>query len=278
MKAARNLAAIDNQIPQLSMPSTGQLVATVVFSLGALAVAYLCWRLARTSGSKWPWAVYIGAGLTFPYESFDGVLGHFVYGQRGMHEIASLYGHPLPVFIVPIYLLYVSPNILWVFHRMENGGFTPRVWWITFLGSAVFAMCFEPPFINSGIWSYYGQNQPLRILGLPFWWIITNEAMLMCSGVLCWTIYHHVLKPWCPGAVWLLVVLVPASVFGIHTAMSAPIFAALNTSDSTAVNNLAAVASNALALLGLLIASRIAARHPQASVTQEPQTPARSGG
>jgi hypothetical protein len=190
-----------------------------------------------------------------------------------MHRIISLYGHPVPVFILPIYLLYVSPAILWVFYRMEHGGFTPRVWWLTFLGSAVFALCFEPPFINTGIRTYYGNNQPMRILGLPFWWIITNEAMLMCSGVLCWAMYRHILKPWRPGAVWLLVVRVPASVFGIHTAMLAPIFAALNTSDSQLVTNVASLASNILAVLGLLIAARITIHQPHASVTHELQAP-----
>lgn len=270
-------AVIDIQLPQEPMPQTGQLVATVVFSVGALAVAYLCWKVSRKTGSVYPWALYIGAGLTLPYETFDGVLGHFLYGQQGQHTLLSLFGHPLPLFILPIYLLYVTPAILWTFYQMGNGGFTPRMWWGTFAVAALFALCFEPPFINTQMWYYYGDNQPFAILGLPFWWIITNEAMLMCVGVLCWAIYEHILKPWGRAATWLLVVLVPFSVFGIHTAFSAPIFAALNTYNSTTISNVGGVASNVLALIGLVIASRVAIRRTSHTPTSQVE-PVPAGG
>lgn len=239
--------------PIMVMPQTPQLIATVVFALGALATLYYALVVAKKSGTSYPIWVYVGSLVALPFETFDLTLGHCLYPQVDQWVAFELVGVKIPWFLVLIYPCYIAGAMIWVFDRLNSNNLSRATWWKFCAFGIISAAAFEPPALHFGLWTYYGDNQPFRLFGLPFWWAFANPAAIICMGMICYYAWDSLKRR--VGTPWLLALL-PVSLFAVHTGVSAPLYLAINSTQNVAIVNAAAVMTAVLSLYALWLCSR----------------------
>lgn len=231
--------------PVVEMPQTGQLVATIVFALLALATLVYVLKTAKKNNSSFPIWIYVGSVCAIPFETFDLTLGHCLYPQLGQWTALEILGIKLPLFLVFIYPVYITGMMTFVFDRMNQGTMTLDVWWKTAAVGIISAAAFEPPALYFGLWLYFGDNEPFRIFGLPFWWAFANPVAIITMGLLCFHFWNTLLKrKYTP----LVVLTLPITLFAVHTGVSWPVYLAINTTPDTTITNLAALITAAMSL------------------------------
>lgn len=231
-----------------------QLVACVIFGVVALAaLAYMIY-VARAERKMWPLYLFLGCGLAVFYEPINNVLGLCTYPEINQLTWISTFGRDIPVYIGFVYFFYFSATVLWLMRRIE-AGISQRQWWTYYAAFTVVVTCFEFVPISRGWWMYYGDHQALRVLGFPMWWWVANGYCLF--GIA--TLLHHLRrKVLTGGRAVLLIPIYPMALFALHGAVAIPVFTALNSTDSTVVNTLAALLTMALAVTNMWLISRFA--------------------
>lgn len=241
------------QRPLLTMPQTAQTVAIALFAVLAAVVVWCVLRIAKRENASYPIWMVIGTVLASPYETNCALLGHFLYPQRGQISAYSLHDIPLPWYLILIYIVYVVPFMLFIFNRMERRTMSPRLWWQMFGVTALAAFLFEPYAIHVGLWTYWGENQPLKVFGLPLWWAFVNPAALMCMSLTIYLIWRNVLGR---TRSYVFVILIPMGLFAFLGSMSAPSFLALGSFATQAATIMWSLLSIALAFFGVWIGQR----------------------
>jgi hypothetical protein len=239
--------------PVLEMPQTAELVATIIFGICTLGTLLYALHVMRRDKVTYPIFLFLGSIICTTYETFDATLGHFIYPQIGQINVYQLLGVKLPLFLILIYPVYVAAIVIWVFQSHQNKRLTSVLWWKVFVGSIIGAALFEPPFIHFGLWFYYGDNQPMKVFGLPAWWWFANPAALMCMGLLCSFVWNYLLDR---KFTFLLTILLPLSLFALHGSISAPLYFALNSSADISIANLGSMVTIALSFLLVWLGGR----------------------
>jgi len=226
--------------PSLIMPALAQEAITIAASVAGLIVLIIVVRRWRTTGESYPFFLLVGAMACTFYEPFVVTLAHFHYPEIGQRTSHVLLGVAIPLFHPIIAMSYMGGVVLWIFFHLDDAKLTVGKWWAFFTVTTLFALAFEPPLIHIGLWKYYGDNQSLSLLGMPVIWSIANAAALMWVGLFAYLAWDRMLQR---TNSWSLVLLVPMGLIAFHMAISAPVYIALNSTLSVAINNLAAAVS-----------------------------------
>jgi hypothetical protein len=234
-----------------------QLAAELVFGfLTLIALGYCLW-LARRERKIWPLMVLLGAAPMTMWESMQNIVTHVVYPEIGQHTAFEIYGRPMPIYLVLLYMSYFGLWVPWLMKKFEDGVSVKRVMTYYFV-TVLFAASFEPIPVSVFKWyTYYGDNQPLKFFGIPIWWFFVNAMVIVGIAAIFATLRKHVLT-----ADWQSVVFIPASLLvcaGLHQSAGVPVYAAIGSGWSSAVTIPAALLSCGLAVVWVYLLARLVA-------------------
>lgn len=226
------------------------LAAYVLFGGASLVTLVYCVRVARRQHQPWPLAVFGGSALLVSYEPFNNFLAHCGYPTGpNQDEMLTWFGQHVPWMTWLIYMFYFSFAVPLLVQKLDRGMTTRG-----FLGfyACVVAACaaFEPLFcnINGSLrwWYYYGDNQALDFTGLPMFWWFANAMAVVGMGVLFHLLKNHVFTR--VAQQWLFVPLAPLVLFALHGSAAAPVYTAIQSTDSEALSTLATLATIAISI------------------------------
>ena len=223
----------------------------------ALALAY-CVRVARRERSSWPLFVYVGSALAMVYEPVADVGGHCVYAQIGQHTLFTELGRHLPVMTLFLYLTYFPFGVTFFVQRFERGVTKSQLWRYYAIG-VVIAACFEPLIANRHVgltWWYYYGHQPLNFTGLPMWWWFVNPICWFAPAAAIHLLRRRVLRG-SERRSWLCVPAVPLSVAAGHGTAAMPMYLAISSGASNAIEILCTVLSAAITLFYIWIIGEV---------------------
>ena len=226
------------------MPDDLQVGLLVVLGVAAaVAVAAQIWVAIRRS-TPVPVLVLLGALLCVVYEPIGDMMVLAYYPEDGQVTWVDLFGREIPLFIGLMYLCYIGPFVL-LFDELRRRGFTPRVWWSLWAGTALAIIVIEIAVMEIGAaWIYYGPQRTV-VADLPVWTPITYVSFLfaIASGV------HGLDRFLRPGDRWLIIPAVPALLAGAHVFTSLPGAAALYSTEDPTLILAGALGSIAVAAL-----------------------------
>lgn len=243
--------------PVLTMPEPAQTIVIILTAILAAIVVLYAIRLAKRDNVSYPIWMILGIVLALPYENHTALLGRFVYPQVGQVSVESFYGIQMPLYLLFVYILYVGPFMLFIFDKMEKGSMTVSLWWKMFFITAFLALCFEPPAIHFGLWYYFGDNQPLKILGLPLWWIFVNVGALMLMTLTLYLIWRDLLGR---SHSYCFLILIPMGLYAFLGPLSAPAHLSLGTFTSKVGTIIGSVISIGFAFFAIWIGQKILER------------------
>jgi hypothetical protein len=117
---------------------------------------------------------------------------------------------------------------------------------------------FEPAFIATDWWDYYGY-QALDMTGIPMWWWFVNATTDFVLATAIYLLRRHVVRRRHDMAT--MVVLLPLLLFAVHGSMSLPSWLAL-AGNSERVAFAAGLVCVAIAGIYFTIVSRLVATEP----------------
>jgi hypothetical protein len=255
--------------PIYGISEASQLAAEIAFGLiTLLALGYCVW-LARRERKIWPLMVFLsGAPMTL-WEPMQNIVTHVAYPEIGQHTAFVIYGRPMPIYLVLVYMCYFGLAVPWLMKKLE-GGLTVRQIMTIYAGTVVFAAAFEPvPVSVFRWWNYYGDNQPLQFFGIPIWWFFVNAMVIVGLAMLFAVLRKHVLT-----ADWQSVAFVPAALLfcgALHHSAGIPIYTAIGSGWSSAVTIPMSLLSCALAVVWVYLMARLVAT-PATPITMTPSS------
>jgi len=239
--------------PSLEMPEMAENLMLVAASVSAMIMVYFAVVICRKDRVTYPFFLLIGAAACTFHEPFVSLLGHFHYPELGQRTAFVILGIAIPLFHPIVAVSYMGGVVTWIFAKLDRNQLSTRSWWSFFVITTLFALAFEPPLINAGLWKYFGENQSLMLFGFPVIWSIANAAALMTVGLIAHYIWSDLLLK---RGTWSLVLLIPLLLFACHVPIVSPVYIALNSTNSVALNNLAAFSSALIAVGTVFLGAR----------------------
>jgi hypothetical protein len=243
---------VDVHYPMYGVPPHDRMM-TVACGVSVLFALFYASVVARREKSPWPYFVVLGAGLSVIYEPIGDLLGHVAYAEQGQITWIETFGRRIPMLIGFVYFFYFSVPVIWLNTRLEKGLSFSR-WCSWYAITTVLTGLFEAPFLNVGTWVYYGDNQPLKFLGYPFWWGFANGSMLFVLAAAVRLLRRSLLTG--RSSFWLTP-LYPSILASAHMGPSMLVVSAINSTESLTIVNLAAAASSLLYVLNTLVLGRL---------------------
>lgn len=239
----------------------------VMLILAAAGVAYVALQAWR-SRQWFPIHVCIGGALSCLYEPLGDLLAHVTYHEAGQVTLRTAFGFHVPLWILPTYLVSFGVPIVLLGNLLAGGRVSLAKWMAFFAVALVGGWGFEVPMLMMGAIEYYGDNQPLKILGFPVWMGFVNNATLFVVASLL-----HLFRQSAVVARWpaLVIVLMPVMVAGVHAGLSLPLGSTLNGVHDPLVVNLMALVSMTLAVVATATAA-VLAMEPRRPVGETPAT------
>jgi hypothetical protein len=237
-----------------SVDQTWQLIYNVAgFSIMLGFIVFALYKCRQTR-SPIPILFLAGGSLCIFIEPIIDVMAQVWFYRDGQWVLFEAFGRPMPTFLLASYTWYMGGQALLTWLWMEKGVSSRQLWklyWIFVLVDIVL----EEPILYTGIYTYYGDNQPLKPGMLPLWWPIINATIpLVMAAVI------HCLKPFLSGwRVLAVVVLVPMSDALTNAAAGFPVWTAISSSRDLFWTNAGAIATCALCQLLVWIVTRAAA-------------------
>lgn len=266
-----------HEIPVVPFPpSTGAMDATwqLAFNVNlwivsAIFIAFALRTWQRT-GSPLPLMLLVGGGLCVFMEPIVDVMGLCWFWRDGNWTMFEVFGRPIPTWILPTYIFYLGGQTLYTMNRLEKGETARGIWRLWGIYILVNVVLEEPP-LHLGLYTYYGDAQPLQPGLLPLWWTAVNAAMPIVAGAI---VYR--LKPALTGwKVLLAALLVPMADGATNAAAGWPVWTALNSTDQAWITNLCAAATCGLAAVLIWVVTVAAATD---SVVAPARTPVPAPG
>jgi hypothetical protein len=248
-----------------AMDATAQLIFNSVLWVVCAFFLLLALRDWRRSGSPIALLCMVGGGLCIFWEAIVDVMGHCWFWREGNWTMIELFGRPIPSFILPTYIFYLGGQTFYAFRKFQQGAAAREIWKLYAIYFVVDLLLENPP-LHWGLYTYYGEGQPLRFGHLPIWWASVNAAMPMVGGAL---VYR--LLPAMQGWKQLFVIALVPMADGITNAAAAwPIWSALNSTENLIVTNAAAFATMGLAALVMWIVTVAVAKDSPLLATSRP--------
>ena len=107
-----------------------------------VALVYCVW-LARRERKIWPLMVLLGAAPMTMWESMQNIVTHVVYPEIGQHTAFEIYGRPMPIYLVLLYVCYFGVWVPMLMKKFEDGVSVKQVMKY-YSVTVVFAFAFEP--------------------------------------------------------------------------------------------------------------------------------------
>ncbi|MEQ9450555.1 MAG: hypothetical protein RJQ07_03130 [Pseudomonadales bacterium] len=223
--------------------------------LGGLAVISLafCVFTAIRERRAYPLYCFVGGSLAVYYELLTDILGRCVWATKGEVVISSAFGRDLPLYANFVYMFYF-PVAAVLIHQAIRKGVTTRQWFNWMLFGIPLAFVFELYPVSQRWWYYYGEGQPLSILGLPMWWSFAATMAVTCSSALSLVVVDRFMQG---RHSWSIMLVMPLSVVGLHMFVSFPVVTALSSSTSLLVTTPAALITMALSVAMLWAFGRV---------------------
>lgn len=226
-----------------AMDATYQLVFSGVVTLVCLVVIFYAVRDWRRTGSPIALLILAGGALCVFEEPIVDIMGLCWFFRDGQWILMEPFGRPIPVWMLPVYTAYVGGQAWYTLNRLERGITTSGIWKLYLSYAAINVLLEEPP-LYLGLYTYYGDAQPLQLGLLPLWWPAVNALMPIVSAA---AIYR--LKPYMGGIGLLLIVpLMPMADAVANAAVGLPVWTALNSSGGLWVTTGGAILTILLAL------------------------------
>ena len=236
------------------MPETGQVVSIILWGLGLIATIIYAVSVCKKEKVSYPIFVTLGSLISIPYEAFNNTLGHCLHPQIGQISIVHVFDRPIPLWTMFAFALYFATPTIYFIEQIRKGKMTSKRWWGVYGFLIAFALIVEFIFVKIGIWSYYGDNQPMKVLGVPIWWGFVNASSILSVTLIVYLLDKYLLKN---NYTWLLLPLYPMIVWTAHGGPSFPAFATVSTSQSMTVTTIGSLLSILLSFLVVWLGARI---------------------
>jgi hypothetical protein len=242
---------VDNPLrPIFTISDTTYLVACLVFgALAVVALAY-CVTIAVRERKLYPLFIWLGGAMTVVYEPLTDVLGGFTFPEFSQHAWVAVFGRRLPVYMGLVYCFYVAVASLWIVRRIERDGMTWQRWMTWWAASVPVAFAFELIPVNTKLWVYWGDAQPLALWNLPIWWCFANTAAVSTSAAFLYLVRKYVLGD---RHNWVLMPLLPLGVIAVHMAVTFPAIAGISSSTDIRITTLGAIGTIVLSGAAMLL-------------------------
>jgi hypothetical protein len=252
--------------PIYGISAGSQLAAEISLGVFTLVALMYCVWLARRERKIWPVMVWAGGAPMAMWEPMQNIVTHVVYPEIDQHTAFEIFGRPMPIYLVLVYMCYFGVWVPMLMKKFEDGVNVKQVMKY-YLATVAFAAAFEPiPVGAMKWWFYYGDNQPLRFFGIPIWWFFVNALAVVGVAVIFAVVRKHVLT-----ADWQSLAFVPAALFvcgGLHISAGIPVYAAIGSGLSSAFTIPLSLVSCGLAVTWMyLLARLVATRTPIPNVT-----------
>jgi hypothetical protein len=225
----------------------------------AIAGAVTVWLLRREERGNAVLALLVlaGGGLSIFAEPFFDRMGYIWHAEQGQWTFVQMFGHSVPLWMLPVYYWFIGGQTLYVLHRLRNGATVRDMWKLYAVFCVADALLELPILYAGGVYEYFG-HQPFwnaDWFPLPGWYIVAN-GLLPVTAAACVLLLSGLGDR---RYLWTLPVAIPLSIFAVYASFAWPVWAALSAGSSEPVTSLAGLAMIALALfvLSVLIAASV---------------------
>jgi hypothetical protein len=226
----------------LSAPSAGSWFFSILCI--ALFATALVWALARARRGDWLGIAALAGGLVANLiEAELDNLGLLWFAHNNHLILFHSFGRYMPLYVTLGYGFYFGAITYFTLDALRRGKGSRYLWAIYACG-LVFDGALEITGGEIGLFRYFGP-QPYRVLTEPLWWLFINPALPIAAGGL-----FHVMRERLRGWRALSIVALLPMVYGAtYGATAWPIFVALHSNVAQWVIWVAALVSDAFALV-----------------------------
>lgn len=242
----------------MESPEAAYQVFYALFAVNvAVTLGWLAWR-ARVTRSLAPLAALgggIAVGMVLP--PIYNALTLVWFPPNIPAPFITAFGMKDPLFDTAGYAVFIGFGGWVLCEQLRAGRGAPAIW-ATFLAWGLADLLIELPFLQWGMYTYYG-DQPMTIGGFPIHWVFMNGLVPVISGVLMYVLTEHWPFGDGRGAAWR-VAAAPALAGALLFVPMSPVATALHADVASWVRVAAAFVSAAISLRTL---TWIAARVPR---------------
>ena len=226
------------------MSSAAQWLFTIVHF--AVAIGVTVWVLRHWKGAqaRLGLLVLIGGGLSVLAEPFFDRLGMIWHASVGQWTLLVMYGHHLPLWMLPVYYWFIGGQTLLVVQRLRSGARARDLWRLYGLFCVMDFLLELPILYIGGVYTYFG-NQPFwshTWFPLPGWYVMLNGLLPLAAAGAVMLLLSFKGR----GHLWSIPLAIPMAIFAVYAATAWPVWAALNSDVSRAVSYLCGALTIAL--------------------------------
>lgn len=202
---------------------TADAVLIVLGAVGAVAVVWSLVQWLRT-GSPLPFAVLLGGLATVMLEPFADVCGLVWFPEDDQVHAFTSMGVPIPMFVVMGYLCLFG-MMTWATVLFMERGPSKRQYWRFTAGTLITATVFEWVLLTTDVYVYYGDNQPLEVLGYPLYWMTINSGACSLAALVIYSFRRFFTGP----RAFVAIAITPTADGAVMLATGWPAFAAIHS-------------------------------------------------
>jgi hypothetical protein len=240
------------------MSSGAQWLFTVMHFAIAIAVTVWLWRRWEREEARLATLILIGGGLSVLAEPFFDRLGLIWHAEVGQWTLVTMFGHSVPLWMLPVYYWFVGGQTLYVLSRLRRGATARDMWRLYAFFCAMDAVLELPILYAGGVYTYFG-HQPFFNAGwfpLPGWYILLNGVLPMAAAAAVLLLGSLDDRRY----TYAIPIAIPMAIFAVYASFAWPVWAALNAKVSTFVTYLAGTATIALALFVRQVLANVSVR------------------
>ena len=242
--------------PIYAVSHTQSLVVNAIFGVTAALALVFCVRAAIRARQLYPLFLFLGGTIAVYYEFLTDILGRCMWVTQAEPGTFAAFGRELPLFAITNYMTYFPVACVTIYGALSRG-ITYQQWWKWVRIGIPLAFVFELYPVHAHWWFYYGEGQPLAILGLPLYWSFCAVMAVMCTTAASFLIVRHFVGE---RRSWVTIFTLPLGVVGFHMAVVFPVHATISSTNNLAVTTVGALVTIALTLSMLALMGQIVVR------------------